>query len=611
MRTLNPAVWTLCALLAVAPGAGGQQPSESPQPPVFGTGVDVVAVDVNVVDGQGRPVPSLQPSDFTVSVDGQVRRLVSAEFLALGREPEEAEPARQSHYSSNAGLAAGRLLVLAIDQGFIPSGEGRLVMDAAKLLLERLTPADRVALLAFPQPTVSVDFTADLGKVRDALGRIVGRSAAFAPSLEQPSSTAAPRTLSDSLTSTISRAHAQASTDVLRGLLRSLRQVEAAKSVVLISGPGWSESPDVLRELADLAAEARVSLYALQIEAPGVDASRGGPTDVPVVAGNAQGLQALASLTRGELFRTSGSGRGPFERIARELQGYYLLGFAPEPGDRDGRSHEIRVGVSRSGMTVRSRGRIRIAAAPGLDERQSAQSLQSLLGAPYLSSSLPLRVATFARPAGTGSESARVLISAEVGRPGGNLQGVSVGYRLIDSKGRVVKSEWRTPPSQGVSPLAFRAEVALAPGLYTLRLAALDDRERHGSVEHPVKAAAITANALSLSDLMLQPGELLNDGPQPVVDLESAGPFLAAVEAQSDRPEAWRDVSAIFEIARGENGAPLQTLSARSSDLAPSRRLFSAQLSAEGLEAGDYWARAVLSIAGRPVAQAARPFRRP
>ena len=50
-----------------------------------------------------------------------------------------------------------------------------------------------------------------------------------------------------------------------------------------------------------------------------------------------------------------GAADQPFERIARELLGYYLVGFAPEPGDRDGKSHKIAVRVARERATVRAR----------------------------------------------------------------------------------------------------------------------------------------------------------------------------------------------------------------------------------------------------------------
>ena len=51
------------------------------QAPTFRSGVEVVTIDVGVVDRQGQPLRGLGPADFTVSVGGQPRRVVSAEFV--------------------------------------------------------------------------------------------------------------------------------------------------------------------------------------------------------------------------------------------------------------------------------------------------------------------------------------------------------------------------------------------------------------------------------------------------------------------------------------------------------------------------------------------------
>ena len=67
-----------------------------------------------------------------------------------------------------------------------------------------------------------------------------------------------------------------------------------------------------------------------------------------------EGLR-LAQATRGDVFRVLSNSDFAFQRLALELSGYYLLGFEPEAGDRDGRPHDIAVAVRRDGVTVRSR----------------------------------------------------------------------------------------------------------------------------------------------------------------------------------------------------------------------------------------------------------------
>ena len=65
------------ALLLVALLAA-QQP-QTPPLPTFRSSVEVTTVDVTVVDNAGRPLADLQPADFTVRIDGRVRRVISAQ----------------------------------------------------------------------------------------------------------------------------------------------------------------------------------------------------------------------------------------------------------------------------------------------------------------------------------------------------------------------------------------------------------------------------------------------------------------------------------------------------------------------------------------------------
>ena len=56
--------------------------AQTDQAPVFRSGVEVMEVDVTVVDAKGMPVRDLRAPEFTVTVDGQPRRVISAEFIS-------------------------------------------------------------------------------------------------------------------------------------------------------------------------------------------------------------------------------------------------------------------------------------------------------------------------------------------------------------------------------------------------------------------------------------------------------------------------------------------------------------------------------------------------
>jgi len=63
------------AAFAQDPAGATPQPSAQ-QTPTFRSGVDLVTVDVGVIDQTGKPVDDLHAADFTVKIDGQVRRVV-------------------------------------------------------------------------------------------------------------------------------------------------------------------------------------------------------------------------------------------------------------------------------------------------------------------------------------------------------------------------------------------------------------------------------------------------------------------------------------------------------------------------------------------------------
>jgi hypothetical protein len=148
---------------------------------VFPTGVDLVAVDVTVVDRQGRPVADLRAEDFEVKVGGQVRRIVSAQLVRQAAPvPEATTPPAPLSYCSNQDTPRGRLIVLVPDVGWMSTGGGRALTEAAGRFLAKLAPQDRVALITIPVGP-SIDFTTDHAGARAVLEI---RGAAAAPSVQ-------------------------------------------------------------------------------------------------------------------------------------------------------------------------------------------------------------------------------------------------------------------------------------------------------------------------------------------------------------------------------------------------------------------------------------------
>lgn len=165
------------AVLATHPAATspGQQPT-------FRAAVDLVAVDVQVVSGDGTPIPSLGPGDFEVSINGRNRRVVSADFIqsasldnAVASRPVMSGPTATNLWPTSDVAGTGRTYVLAFDTDSFTVTESRDVVAAARGFIRRLQPADVVGLYTFPVGP-RMEPTNEHNVVSQQIDTIVGRS---------------------------------------------------------------------------------------------------------------------------------------------------------------------------------------------------------------------------------------------------------------------------------------------------------------------------------------------------------------------------------------------------------------------------------------------------
>src|SRR5688572_4448301 len=169
-------------LLVVALSAAALSAQE-PQGPTFRTGIDLIAVDVAVIDGRGRPVEDLRAPEFSVKIDGEERRVVSAELFKVNVEEarRQVEDKVETFFSSNVTPPNARLIVIAVDQSSIHPGSIKPLLNAASRFLDQLSPLDQVAFVAYPEPGPRVNFTTDKLKIRLAMQSLIGQPAPLMP----------------------------------------------------------------------------------------------------------------------------------------------------------------------------------------------------------------------------------------------------------------------------------------------------------------------------------------------------------------------------------------------------------------------------------------------
>jgi VWFA-related protein len=149
----------------------------TPQRTVFRSTVDVIAVDVQVVDRDGNPIERIGPESFEVSINGQRRKVQSAQFLRHAVDPVARHVIDQSGEplsDTEVREAEGRTFVLAVDTGSFEVGTERAPIEGARSFIQHLNPSDRVGLFVYPSGAKIAPTTART-QLTVSLDRVIGQ----------------------------------------------------------------------------------------------------------------------------------------------------------------------------------------------------------------------------------------------------------------------------------------------------------------------------------------------------------------------------------------------------------------------------------------------------
>jgi Ca-activated chloride channel family protein len=305
-RVLTAASFAICVVATLAASA--------PQQPVFRGTSDAVRVFATVTDGDGRLVTTLTRDDFEIRDEGKPQPVT-----LFDNTPQ---PIR---------------LIVMLDVSGSMQGNLPLLRAGAEELFTRLRPDDGARVGTFGHDVrIGPSFTRDPVALRNALPE------AIAPDAPTP----------------LWRALDEA--------LAAFGEEEDERRVILVLSDGKDSGPIGFRErfvsqaeVIDRARRDDVMLYAIGMRSRGARPAPGiGPG----------GLQAMltADLPDPGLARVAEETGGGYAeirfgqdlgaasaRVADELHGQYLLGFAPPR--RDGKVHEIEVRVSTRGLKPRAR----------------------------------------------------------------------------------------------------------------------------------------------------------------------------------------------------------------------------------------------------------------
>jgi VWFA-related protein len=596
MKTQVPGSLAIALAVVIALGssapAAQQPPARTPE-----RGADLLSLQIAVVSGDGTPVTDIRTDEFQVRIGGRVRPIRSLQFIEVNNPGVPENAAVPLPFGTNAVQAAGRTMVLAIDDdSFRPGQEGPL-RDATAALLGRLGESDRVTLVTMPYGGTKVPFTTDHARIRNAMNQLVGQ----APATQTGSDLAcrSRRTLESLVTylDTMGVREEQVTVMFISSALAAPRR-DAAFGLA----PGMCElSESLFNQVAQAAGAARAQFYVIR---PGDAADRGNVVQRETVGGSDNplaGIDHLTGVTGGKLLSLTSSSGFALERVVRETAGYYLITMDAQANDRTGRTQQLDVRVSRRGVEVRGRPHILFAKPDVVTSKLLQPSLRDMLSTPALFRDLPMRATAF--PALTvEGQNIRVVALAEPTEPEVKLE--TLGAVLIDRDGKVAAQWLATAEELQRSPVM--GAMSVPTGAYRFRVAAIDTTGRSGTVDYDVTAEVVTSGPLKLSALVLglnRPGGF-------VPRLQFTNEPMAIAYVELEGAPAGARVSAAVDIAQSLNGPAIVTVPLAITTTGENRYTATGALAIGALPPGDYIARAIVGMEGHPPTRVVRTIRK-
>jgi VWFA-related protein len=621
---------------------GGVLPGQDQSPsvalpsgtPPYRSGTAVLRLDASVLDAEGHAVRDLRASDFQVAINGRPRTVLFADF-------PESLPGRATStiptYVANRARGEGRAVAVMVDLESIRPGAERTLLDTAAGLVEKLRPADAVALI--PVPGSSVSLTRDHFRIAQAIRSLRGtsnvpnfrhfftleealayergdnrtivavveRECARDVEVARQSRGLPPVCPTDLIRETrervsFERQHVEIVLTSLLSVSRVLGTTDAPSTLILISG-GLGFDPSALGRFQQVAAElkqAGIAVYAVQLDQREVDASASRPGKASTYSSRDRqsGLANVATMADGAFFDGVGRAAGVFDRLRAEITERYTLGVEAEPGDLDGKPHDVRVRVARAGTVTRSRHLIVAGPVPtDLDAR-----LARAVATPIDAGDLPIAAAAFT-VRGEEATSVKVLVRAELGRGAPGTPPLRYASTILGKSGETVKQTAGTAAApDGTASVLLTSQ--LEPGTYRLRIAAVDAGGRTGSLEMPLTVGIRSVAGLQLSDVL--PG---TGAAAPAIYVPAGSPFESGLELSSGEVERFAHTSVQFEVQRaGEQTVALAVNAPLSETAFERQQIAHASIPTEGLAPGEYTLSAVIGVDGTAAGRVSRTF---
>lgn len=544
-----------------------------------------LVVDFYALGADGVALPDLKTAEVAIRINGRARTIQSLRLVKQSELPSADPLAVQNAtlaqpFGTNNSAELGRSIVLVVEDESIRVGSGaeKPLRAAVSTFLGALSPRDRVSLWTLPHGGMKVNLTANHDRVGQAMLDIGG--------------------VGDRITGPMAGCRTRESLEALDHLLSTLQGGEGPAIVVYLTGgmmgpsddaaagriaPGMCElRVDKFQRVGQMAAAARAHFFVVKID----DLS--GPTD---------GLEHLEGVTGGTRIALARAGNTGLVPVAKSTASYYSAVVDDGGLDVEG-GIGLDVKVSRPSVTVRSRPLIYLRKPKGVSAQPTTPD--EMLKSAAMFTDLQLRVTGFSSSNGDGR--IRVIAAAEPVDPAVKLASLSAA--LYDSQGQMVVRS--TASEQDLVMMPVLSAMAVNPGMFRLRVAAVDTNGRAGAADTDLLAEVVEAGSLKLSSLVLG---LKRDGKfMPKLQFVNEPLAIALMDFFGGKQGA--GIGAILEVLNMAGETIVTNRLSIEATPDPQRFTATGSVPLGALPPGDYIARITIGVDGGPYGRVIRPFRK-
>lgn len=381
-----------------AAGAPGAQAEQPPPAPVFRTGINFVRVDVIVSDKQGRPVADLTKDDFEVLEDNKPQVVQTFKLVTLDGNPKPGDDAPRAIRSdldeeTEAQREDVRIFVFLLDDYHVRRGTSMAVKQPLiNFIRTQVGPMDLLGVMYPLTPVTDMRLTRNHEGIIRVIEKFEGRKFDYRPRNEfEERSSQYP-------VEVVERVRNQVSLSAVEGLAVRMgtargpqvdhpglggvsnyvppqlrdsnaeigggignpnrRNPFAGENSLTEDRARFFTDIDLQSEMRDVYAacnRANTSIYTLNPRGLAVfefdiEQGVGFKQDAQSLNATQDSLRVLADETDGRAIVNRNDLDGGLKQVIRDASAYYLVGYDSSQAPSDGKFHEIKVRVKRSGV---------------------------------------------------------------------------------------------------------------------------------------------------------------------------------------------------------------------------------------------------------------------